>query len=497
MPPISVPQPPAHYKDSPETRLRLLWYFPIFLSVCIASIGVGYGFSDSFAMLYAAHHETLLQFARKPIEGGRPVYALLLWIGFSLTHSVHDLIYLRAFSVVSLALLAIHIHRTLRFTDLPQYAVDVAPVLMCTVPAFLVYASWAVAAFYPLAALLSAMAFQVIDESNNGQRASFRQLAAGFALLVTAMTIYQPAAMYYWVFAAIAWQIGKETVSEFRIAMAGVMMMLALAMDFVLSKILPVLIYTDGNTLTRTKLLSHSAGKAVWFIEQPLKDVLNWFNLEPNNTIAAIAALFVLCGFALYRRHDGRRGVLTQLGIVCALAVLSYLPNLIVAENWASYRTQAALSGLFVLYGMLAFIGWARTFSWEWAARSAAYVITAGVACWASYTILTEFAVPQIIDAHIVGRAVEKAARTPDIRRLILVTGNPLSTFAPYVRYDEFGILSSSVPWALKAMAPLLTDNVLADRHIQVQVVHRCSLHDARGLVVLRMQPIIRSYRSN
>lgn len=480
-----------------KSDFRPLWYLPIFLLVCIGSISIGYGFSDSYAMLYAAHHETLLQFVRQPIEGGRPLYALLLWVGFSLTHSVHDLLYLRAFSVASLALLAAHIHRTLRFTDLPQCAVDVAPVLMCTVPAFLVYASWAVAAFYPLAALLSALAFQVIDRSNRSHRVSFRALGAGLALLVTAMTIYQPAAMYYWVFAAIAWQISEEAVSVFRISIAGVMMMLALGMDFVLSKVIPALLYTGGNTLTRSKLVSHPIGKAIWFIEQPVKDVLNWINLEPNNAIAAMAALFVLGGFVLYRRHDGRRGVLTQLGIVCALAVLSYLPNLIVAENWASYRTQVALSGLFVLYGMLAFVGWTKTLSWECAGRPVAYAITAGVACWASYTMLTEFAVPQIIDAHIVGRAVKKAARTPGIRRLILVTGNPLSTFAPYVRYDEFGILSSSVPWALKAMAPLLTDNVLADRHIQVQVVHRCSLHDARGLVVLRMQPIIRSYRSN
>lgn len=227
-----------------------------------------------------------------------------------------------------------------------------------------------------------------------------------------------------------------------------------------------------------------------------MKDVLNWINLEPNNTIAAMTALFVLGGFVLYRRHGGHRGTLIQLGIVCALAVLSYLPNLIVAENWASYRTQVALSDLFVLYGVLAFVGWSQTVSRKHAGPPAvAYGIAVVVACWASYTILTEFAVPQIMDAHIVARAVEKAARTPGIRKLILVTGNPSTTFAPYVRYDEFGTLSSSVSWALKAMAHLLTGHVLSRRHIAVQVVHRCSLHDRSGLVVLKMQPLIRLYQ--
>ena len=473
-----------------------LWYLPILLLVCIGSISIGYGFSDSYTMLYSAHHETFLQFARLPIEGGRPLYALLLWIGFSLTHGVRDLVYLRTFSVLSLALLAIHIHRRLRFMGLPQYAVDVTPVLMCTVPAFLVYTSWAVAAFYPLAALLSALAFQAIDRrSNRPWPPSFATLGAGLALLVTAMAIYQPAAMYYWVFAAISWQIGEKAVSALRIAVAGVIMMLALGMDFVLSKVIPALLYTDGNTLTRTKLVSHPIGKAVWFIEQPLKDVLNWVNLQPSNTIAVIAALFVLGGFVLYRRHDGRRGVLIHLGIVCSLAPLSYLPNLIVAENWASYRTQVALSGLFVLYGVLAFVGWTRTVSRERVGPPVAYSIAVAVSFWASYTILTEFAVPQIIDAHIVARAVERATKTPGITRLVLVTGNPSTTFAPYVRYDEFGTLSSSVPWALKAMAHLLTSHILTERHISVQVVRYCSLSDKSGLVVLKMQPIIRRYQ--
>ena len=49
-----------------------------------------------------------------------------------------------------------------------------------------------------------------------------------------------------------------------------------------------------------------------------------------------------------------------RLALAAILLPLTYLPNLLVAENWSTYRTQVALTSLLWFYTAMALIGWLK-----------------------------------------------------------------------------------------------------------------------------------------
>ena len=78
--------------------------------------------------------------------------------------------------------------------------------IMGTTLPFQVYAAWAIAAFNVFAALASGLAFALGERAFDAQGLFPKWLLAAGAslLLLAALTIHQPAAMFFWVFAAVA-----------------------------------------------------------------------------------------------------------------------------------------------------------------------------------------------------------------------------------------------------------------------------------------------------
>ena len=235
---------------------------------------------------------------------------------------------------------------------------------MCSLPAFQVYGSWGVLFYAPYATILGGCASLLVTGAVDTEARVDRQRVAGAAaVLVVALLAYQPAAMFFWVFLAIA-LVGHayETRRAIRVVVAhAVAAVSALMVAFLVLK-LSVHAFGDSTpNASRSRLVRDVPDKLDWFLREPLKSSLNLFDLTPSTWLAASVAAISVAGIGLLLRSRTERPLLFA-AVGAALVPATYLPNLVIADEWATYRTQVALSSLLALYASLGVIGlWLAT----------------------------------------------------------------------------------------------------------------------------------------
>src|SRR5262249_49298756 len=138
----------------------------------------------------------------------------------------------------------------------------------------------------------------------------------------------------------------------------------------------------------RSTLVHNFVGKIRWFWNQPLLNALNLFKLAPQWWLAAAVATVAAAGILLL--HIRRRSeALGFLGLAAVFVPLAYLPNLVIAEEWASYRSLGALSALLAVYLWLGLRGIGRT-AVRLLARSRPALVTlrvAGLVIWVGIVV--------------------------------------------------------------------------------------------------------------
>ena len=287
-------------------------------------------------------------------------------------------------------------------------------VIVCTAPAFQVYASWATIAVGPFAAAASALAFFLADRAFEAH--PFRRkilLAAGAALTqFSAFAIYQPAAMFFWVPAAIVLLQPKPPPHLLkRFGWYGMILLIGMLAGFAAVKLAAILYPHEYSQ--KSALVRDLSAKAMWFLDKPLPQALTFFWVFPNRflkvwdvdsswklvdgVVASGIFVFIASGLMAYFRREpeyaGRRWA-----IAVVLLPMTYLPNLAVAQSWASYRTLSSLSSLLVVYAYFACHGHARLLSrLRSRARGNAAMAAAAAACAlsAAYHVNTFFVTPR------------------------------------------------------------------------------------------------------
>jgi hypothetical protein len=214
----------------------------------------------------------------------------------------------------------------------------------------------------------------------------------------------------------------------------------------------------------RSTLTHDAVGKALWFVDRPLRDAFNLDNLAASPRVAIIVALFIAGGLVQYFR-GGIRDRSLLFAIAVSVIPFSYLPNLLVAENWSSYRTQLALTSVIVVYAFLAVHGYGRSLSRLLTTR----LVTAGLGCaamagalLAAYNVTVYFAVPQRQELEFMRQQLARA-NLSQVRSIYFIRSTWRDSFAPAVRYDEFGFPSSVQPWVPRAAIYIL----LRERHFE------------------------------
>ena len=186
------------------------------------------------------------------------------------------------------------------------------------------------------------------------------------ALLVASLLTYQPAAMFFWLFLAVA-LIGAAHDSRRSLRLIQVHLVLggcALGLGFLAVKLGAWYVGPTPDTF-RNALTTDVAGKARWFFDQPLYHSLNFSNLTYSRWLAGVAVALMAVGIPLLLWKRQIRRPWIHIGTAIGLIPLAYLPNLVVREDWATFRTQVALSSLLALYTVLGSIGiWLTVRDW-------------------------------------------------------------------------------------------------------------------------------------
>lgn len=469
----------AYLSDSGAMLLAIgMAIFGIFLPALI----VPYAFSDDYSVLSIANG-----LAGRPVFGtnipggffgtnildtvagsGRPIAGLLDDLVYSTAGTIDNLRFVRLVTVVGIVALAFLLHWALVRSGVRSVPAALIVVLVCGMPAFEVYGSWAVLFNIPYAAILAGCASLFAVSAVDGPRCLVvDRMVGAVALMLAALLIYQPAAMFLWVFLAVAL---FGAVNERRRALRLVFVHVAVAFGALgLAYVAFKTHYGGIVTLNpRDALTTDVVGKARWFVKDALYQALNLGHLTPALWLAAVVAILAVVGVPLLLRQRRAHQPLLFVGIAVALVPLTYLPNLIVQDNLAYYRTQLAITSLVVLYACAGAIGiWLTLQDWlqprisgralrtvTRLALVASVVAVAASTAIAARNVLTLFVVPQTAELRLLRNQV--AALPTGVRR-VAVLGTPYNLgVAHLVRYDEFGFPSTAHPFVSQPIVLLM-----------------------------------------
>jgi hypothetical protein len=432
--------------------------FAMFLPVLI----VPYAFSDDYSILALADgFGPDLVFGNSIIDAaavnGRPFAGVADTVFFSTVGTISNLRFVRLVAVLGILALALLLHWALVRSRVRRTPATLITVLVCSLPAFQVYASWTVLFYSPWAAFFSAaasvLAVSAVDAPPD---LKLDRLIGAVALLLGSLLTYQPAAMFFWVLLAVALigaaqQKGRSRrILRTHFGVAAV----ALPLGYLVVK-LGVHIVGNTTNAVRNTLTDDPVGKIDWFVRQPLYRSLNLFDLTLSPWLATVVAAVAICGIGLLLRRQCASPLL-YLGTAVFLIPLSYLPNLVVAEDSATFRTQVSLSSLLALYFGIGSIGvWLAVrdllrprvrettlFAAGGVALTAAVAFVAASAYFAARNVTILFAEPQMTELRLLRSQV--AALPPGVSRLAFVGAGYYEGMTDLVLYDEFGLPSSS-----------------------------------------------------
>lgn len=410
----------------------LICYSPVYLS--------NYAFSDDWTYLYASANNpsSLLKW---DILSGRPVYGVMrYWYAFFTTDTV-SFVYLRLFSVLSLIALCCFIYEFICKREIFENDTQriTFSLLLCLLPSFQVLTAWAVCFPYIISILLAGISYTILSKKSD-----FYGVILSALVLSISFAIYQPTAMSFLFFAFIDVCLSKKRITRKELFVIFLMIGFGMAMALIFAKIIPGELYNE--TLSRTNFTPDIIKKILWFIKEPLKNAICNFDLGRKGLYVSISLLIMAVGIAKIRSHDRRKPYLFLIFLM-----LSAMPNLLVNESWAAYRTITTiamiataifLTGIFTLLQKITF------------SKNYYYIAIAGVMILANNNIQVGFSTPQQIEYNLLSKEVIRVVPREFTGEIYyrLISAD-LSKIASSTKYDEFGTLSLGIPWVFNGMA--------------------------------------------
>ena len=429
----------------------------LILLVCYApALLTHYGFSDDYTLLAEGMDGGTSQqwFA---LACGRPIYSAFLYAAFHSVSHIDQLGYVRLFGILAIGWLAGQFYRALVVRGWNEYQSLSLAVILTTMPVFQLYAAWATLSLHVPGALLACAACSVAERGYEAPPSRRRGWLAGWAafLVLASSTLHQSAAMFFWVFTAITVFRPDATPREARrqLVWHGAICLVGLAAAFGVFRLGTAIV--GRLSLDRAELTIDPWAKLWWFVSEPLVNALNMALLFPRRRYALLAWVLLAIGLTRYFRGSWTDRI--RLGLLAALLMpLSYLPNLLTAESWATYRTTCALTSLVVVYAFFAVQGYGSLLRTRLAARilnsgyCGAALVCMALAIYQVQAFVTQ---PQGQELALLRQQLARADFTHAKQVILLCPPEP-----PFEarRYDEFGNLSSLADWSARPMVSLL-----------------------------------------
>jgi hypothetical protein len=326
--------------------LLLLWlvYLPV--------VWLSYGANDDYFLLYHSRlHD--LEPLKLWLGAGRPVTAILAHYAFQLIHTVSQLHFLRIITITGVTLLGILLY----FIIYHHYRWDkkvsiILTLILCVIPSIQVTVAWAQYFAIPLGLICAASSALVMSkavESELSKRAKIARIAFSAILLVLALLIQQAAGMYYWVVVAL------EFLDHSRSSRYTIKSVVSYLAVWLVDILIAYIFIKIGNVAApgyayRTALVHNIPEKIVWFFKEPLFRSLSILLTNKSLPLALCVAVIAGIGLWLHFTKSQSQNKVLRMSVLLMLVPLCYLPNLVIAENWPSYRTQFALASLVVIY---------------------------------------------------------------------------------------------------------------------------------------------------
>jgi hypothetical protein len=464
----------------PTIILDLLILTGGFLTLYSACWLVPYLFTDDYANLAASYNGTLKESLEIVVAGGRSIYAISLLAAYTPMDSFSSLRILRFISIVGIGITSWLIYLNLCTSGWKRKSSLIGAYLIGTLPAFQVYASWSVAFVFPWATAITALSVQLLEfktETNLTKKIFFVSLAT--FILILSLNIYQPAAMFFWVFAAIKIFIKYKNDFNTQIKKFFYYMLVffsSLIVSFLILKITEILTNQKSSRSVIINNLHDVLGKLKWFITYPLVDSANFVNINSSYWFAFVVLTLIFIGSFFYLDGTFKRKI-TLIGISLSLVLFSYTPNLLVMSSLPSFRTQVALAALLMLFLYLSMEGLIQFIPRK------SRLINIGLALiipifsfWTMYNVIVTIVVPQFTELANI-RMQLPLSQLNTINKIYYIAPEdniPLNSISPIKKYDEFGLPSSVATWAQKnAVYIVLHEISPKHRNIPIEVINK------------------------
>lgn len=206
-----------------------------------------------------------------------------------------------------------------------------------------IYIGWVACFQVGIAFILSLFSgfFFLISFQNKGLIAKYGVMALSFVLMFLSLSTYQISATAFLIPLYFFWRIKED---KNVVCSSLVAFFVFLAGYFALFKFISFSLGMQSSG--RGQLVSDILGKVIFFLGEPLSNSLKWvwFPFQMENvkwiTISILGLLLVI--IPLITKVALKR-VFGRVLVLAIFLILSYLPQLLISENWASYRSTGML----------------------------------------------------------------------------------------------------------------------------------------------------------
>lgn len=447
----------ADWLDRPRLLRATALAGLVILAAYLPVLTARYGFYDDYHFLASVLSGDGDVVWRQLDAAGRPLNGALLVVGFGMVDGISGLAGLRLVGVLGLVGLAVAVTAWARYLGARSTVAAGFGVSLCVLPSAYLVASWTQLFAMPYVILATLLSWHLVERGYEaGTRSRRLALFAGAAagLLLGALT-YQPYTLFYASFCAVALLIRPRPLRR-------LVPWLALHLAAIGSTLLISLLYvrTRESPNPRSALVEDLGGKLAWYVREPLPHAFAVFPLPSSNALAIVLGSAAAAGVVLRLRRRlprWRDVAASALGLV-GLLLLSSLAMLVVAENWASYRSLYPLAALaLALVGagvgeLLGLMRRSRMGNAAWHALLVVPLLAAGLAHQQVSRLVVDPQAAEVVVAEL--QLGSDGAPAP--AAIVVVPSSYTDTPAPFSLYDEFGIPSSYPEGSARAMIWLL-----------------------------------------
>lgn len=449
----------------------------------VAVLARNYAFVDDWLLLQEGLTRSEQIFDHS-IATGRPLSALIGAAVTAASPDVGDLRWLRLVGVLGIAGVGVVVALLLRSTGVRRPRALATAAVVCALPAYQVVAAWASLFVAPLAVLLALGAGLLLPDRLG--RRTLARAALALLLLVSSMTIYQPAAMCFWL-VPLAVVLERRLRDRRQVLLAalsfGAVFTAAAVAGLVALKVGTAVEGVPGNRGVIT--VSLLGEKLHWFLLEAVPRSLTPFFVAPHPKRAVLTLGLMLVGLWVHLGRPkapwwGGAERFLRVSAAFLLLAVAYLPSLTTAENWASSRSMVALMPAAALIGGAAAHGFGLLVARALPHTPPRALATAGAAALALGAVAalalagwkadTYFARPQSVELAAARGAV---ARLDADRPITVVPSHYSQTIAPGLSYDEYGLPSTAQEFVPVALTDVLLAELTGRLPRQVLLVPR------------------------